>query len=378
MKRNLLIFFVLCMAAVMFFAGMISCESTYAQTVIGSTGDNTLLEAMNPHEPGRVSIKVDKTLKRKSSQKVDKTLKLKSSQQKVMLKKGDAEFSSTGVQKATGNRVRKVPSKPAHTKITPYVKSNLITVKFVEGSEIRLRKGGMTSMTKADMSMLDSFNANFPKGKWKRLFRQSEDELKKAKKHGEERTGWQLADLNLYFRFELPEEACDNSGGVKDAEAIIDVLNAMDIVEIAYPEPIPEDPGPVGDIPPAMPDYTGQQGYLGPAPAGLDAEYSWQFDGGAGYGSSFIDIERGWDVCHEDLNVDSSDVLAGFNMEKDHGTAVLGEVIGSNNGYGVTGIAHQANAQMVSYKNHGDHPDISAAIYTAAAANLSPGDIILI
>lgn len=310
-------------------------------------------------EPGRGSVRVDPTIKRKVRDHA------------VLPGVDGAELSATGAPEGSGNRVRKVPPKPVHTVINSNVNPNLIVVKFVEGSGIRLRDGRLTTLSAADLSALDSFNQALSQGNWKRLFERSEHELTQDKQRGEARTGWQLADLNLYFRFELPEDT-------DDPAAVIDALNALDIVEIAYPEPMPEEAGPVGDIPPTTPDFSGQQDYLDPAPGGIDAAYAWQFDGGAGAGTDFIDVELGWDVCHEDLDVYASDVLAGTNSFSDHGTAVLGEIIGYDNDYGVTGIAHQANARMVSVNGDpGTWPDVANSLNTAAGA-LSAGDVILI
>lgn len=57
--------------------------------------------------------------------------------------------------------------------------------------------------------------------------------------------------------------------------------------------------------PPAI-DVTGdilvpRQGYLGPAPAGIDARFAWTVAGGDGAGASLIDVEQGWNWNHADL-----------------------------------------------------------------------------
>ena len=44
-----------------------------------------------------------------------------------------------------------------------------------------------------------------------------------------------------------------------------------------------------------------EQGYLGPSDAGINAQYAWGFPGGDGAGTTIIDIERGWQLDHEDL-----------------------------------------------------------------------------
>ncbi len=60
-------------------------------------------------------------------------------------------------------------------------------------------------------------------------------------------------------------------------------------------------------------------------------------------------------------------------MWRNHGTAVLGEIIGHKNGYGITGIANEAKARMVSIFGN-----TTANAINIAASNLSRGDIILI
>ena len=37
------------------------------------------------------------------------------------------------------------------------------------------------------------------------------------------------------------------------------------------------------------------------APRGIDARYAWGFSGGDGAGASFVDMEQGWNLSHEDL-----------------------------------------------------------------------------
>jgi len=363
MKRRLLL---IILVAVVAFALVSSPMAQWARAQDETMTPGSALpeESFSTPEPGRASVRVDATLEHQAEG------------QRFLPGVAERELSSSGAPEMSSNQVRWVPQKPAHTEITPYVIPNLIVVKFVEGSGVRLRQGRLTSFEAADLSGLDEVAAIAPQGKWHRLFTRPEVDLARDKERGEARTGWQLADLNLYFRFELPPDT-------PDPAAVIDSLNALDIVEIAYPEPIPqeaqvlEDPGPVGDIPPTTPNFTNQQGYLNAAPQGLDARYSWQFDGGAGLGIDIIDVEQGWDVCHEDLDVLAGDVLAGTNSGSDHGTAVLGEMIGFNNNYGVTGIAHQANVRMVSYIGIDSYPDVHNALNTAAA-NLNAGDIYLI
>jgi hypothetical protein len=43
------------------------------------------------------------------------------------------------------------------------------------------------------------------------------------------------------------------------------------------------------------------QGYLNPAPQGIDAPFGWQWSGGKGANVNIVDIEQGWNFEHEDL-----------------------------------------------------------------------------
>ena len=94
-----------------------------------------------------------------------------------------------------------------------------------------------------------------------------------------------------------------------------------------------------------------------------------QFDGGADLGIDFIDIELRWEMCAMKTWTSMPAMSwPGTNTFSDHGTAVLGEIIGYDNEYGVTGISHDANARMVSV--NGDPatwPDVANSINTAAA-----------
>ena len=61
----------------------------------------------------------------------------------------------------------------------------------------------------------------------------------------------------------------------------------------------------------------------------------------------------------------------------DHGTAVLGELVGDDNGFGVTGIVPRATPELVNVVSTERGLAISDAISLAQGA-MQPGDIILI
>lgn len=119
------------------------------------------------------------------------------------------------------------------------VYKDIVIVKLVEDSKIRLRGNTFVSLNpdlspdlNTSLSSLNDLILRPEVKKVKRLFTRPESELDEEKKRGEKLSRKQLADLNLYYVILL------TSG--TDPEPILTMLNALDIVEIAYLEPIPE------------------------------------------------------------------------------------------------------------------------------------------
>jgi subtilisin family serine protease len=127
------------------------------------------------------------------------------------------------------------------------------------------------------------------------------------------------------------------------------------------------------------------QGYLEPAPAGLDVRYAWTLAGGRGENVRVIDIEVSWNLLHNDLVsatsnpfiiVEGIDPLPQFN--KDHGAAVLGEIIAAADGKGITGIAHQSQIGLLNPLTAINTLPRVADTIDLAIRRSQPGDIILI
>jgi len=125
------------------------------------------------------------------------------------------------------------------------------------------------------------------------------------------------------------------------------------------------------------PSFESYQGYLGPAPHGIDAPAAWR-RGQRGAGVWFADIEGGWNDAHEDLPGDRIKHVGGTKFKdpawRAHGTAVLGEVVGRDNGKGVVGIA--PDVERVFTSSIGG-TTVANAI-DVAAKNLRAGDVLLI
>ena len=81
------------------------------------------------------------------------------------------------------------------------------------------------------------------------------------------------------------------------------------------------------------------QGYLDPAPLGMDVRYAWTLAGGRGENVRIVDIEYNWNLEHNDLLTATSDLFVyvkGVNPlsdriadegNKNHGTAVIGMLV---------------------------------------------------
>jgi hypothetical protein len=187
-----------------------------------------------------------------------------------------------------------------------------------------------------------------------RLFSTPEGQLTQLQTAAERTAGVELAYLTNYYVLDLAPSA-----SAENAARLVNELNRLDSVEIAYIAPVPEN----AQSSEPTPDYAPKQGYLMPAPKGIDAQYAWQHTGGRGEGMRFADIEYGWLLAHEDLP--KTLFLNGKNSSntdfKDHGTAVLGEIVAVDNGRGVTGIANRARFAVVSQQRTDDHRSVADA-----------------
>ncbi len=250
----------------------------------------------------------------------------------------------------------------------------IVEIKFRNGTDVRLQDGrfvGRDAAAEQVDALVQSLGATA-----RRTFAQSEEWLRAWRRSGETHRGIELHDLNLFFCIDLPH------GGAPD---VCDVLNTLESVEIAYPASLPFDP----TIPPALllclpamttPDFTSQQGYAGPAPTGVDAAHANTFSGGRGIGVTIVDCETGWTDDHEDLAHKAQGSFIGYTPAPypwHHGTAVIGEMIGGDNGFGVIGLCPDADVRLSTHSPVGGTTNIPGSIMNAAAA-AQPGDVIVV
>ncbi|RKY18775.1 MAG: hypothetical protein DRQ55_12425 [Planctomycetota bacterium] len=281
-----------------------------------------------------------------------------------------AELSRYG-----GDTTRPAPlrAKPALTQVTSEHLPGVIELKFAHDSGVRLADG----LFVRGGALLHDVNAALASrgATPRRMFAQSEAWLDAWRQSGEQRSGIALHDLNLFC-------FVDVAAG-QPVGALCDELNALPLVSLAWPAPRGGDPllsvGGGGDAG-ATPDFTGSQSYREAAPLGVDADYGNSFSGGRGEGITVADCETGWTDDHEDVAASLAGQHVGFTPAPypwDHGTAVMGELFGGDNGFGVRGICHAADGLMSTHSPVGGPQNIPGAVANGAAA-VGPGDALVI
>ncbi|SDL23264.1 S8 family serine peptidase [Nonomuraea jiangxiensis] len=198
------------------------------------------------------------------------------------------------------------------------------------------------------------------------------------------RAGSAVPDLGSWYTVVLPADA--------DAAKVVEELKALPEVAFAYPSPDPVPPPASQDVESAAaatPDFTGMQGYLRPAPQGINADFSRRDPRARGTGIRIVDLEYDWNMAHEDLQLNSSSDLGGTVFPRytgfadEHGTAVFGELVARDNGYGVTGSVPAATmygispSQAVSGGGTRWNPGAALA-YLAGRGVLRRGDVVLL
>lgn len=130
------------------------------------------------------------------------------------------------------------------------------------------------------------------------------------------------------------------------------------------------------------PDFSDLQLYkygdLGGDTIGIYAEYAWEL-GIKGEGVKVADVELAWTFGHEDLagsNFIEGLAVADYTFQE-HGTAVAGVIFAKDNGFGVTGMAHEAES-FTCYSTTGEGPGQGrTAAIGLAIEGLDAGDVLL-
>ncbi|SMD41400.1 S8 family peptidase [Bacillus sp. JKS001846] len=173
----------------------------------------------------------------------------------------------------------------------------------------------------------------------------------------------------------------ENQGDI-DVQALLAKFEKSSLIETAYlqeEETPPEERLPNLSVNPYDEPRLTRQGYLEPAPLGINAPYAWGINGGDGKGITFVDMEYGWLLSHEDLVNQKIELMSGQNKSEhhDHGTSVLGIVSAEDNNIGGIGIAPKAKVKVVSQiRDNGNYNTADAIL--SAVNNMQAGDILLL
>jgi serine protease len=257
-----------------------------------------------------------------------------------------------------------------------------IVVKFAEDAKLQLRQGGLQGPEAGEFQA--RLASMLPGYLLERRFSQSWGEIEAQRLIAIDRSVQNLPDLNTYATL---------SGASGDRKSLLQLLRRLKAdpaVETAFLEPVavpaalgfdaftgavPEMAGGTFGDRTDTPDFISEQGYLNAPPEGVNA---WAVEDSAGADGAtvqVVDVEGAWLWSHEDLPTPV--VELGGQIDnlgwRNHGTAVIGEVRGGDNGYGVRGIAPATEVGGSSIAEQWT----SQAIYNAALA-LNPGDIIII
>lgn len=165
----------------------------------------------------------------------------------------------------------------------------------------------------------------------------------------------------------------------KDAPKLAKELNRKGPVWKAFVAPRPVPAAVLTGSQVGSRNFEPSQGYICSAPDGIGAAEIWNLGGAKGTGVTICDIEGNWNRKHEDLPT-GIPLIGGTVIDdlgwRNHGTAVLGEMVSIPNSKGTVGISHGAKAVV--------HPAVingvfnTAGAITNAASQLKAGDVILI
>ncbi|RKG93049.1 hypothetical protein D7V97_40340 [Corallococcus sp. CA053C] len=308
---------------------------------------------------------------------------------------------------------------------------NRIEVKFREGSGVRARGGELAleaakTVGPSSLAEVDRVRATL------RTVRRSvamkmhpftEEAAEQLKARGERDSGELLPDPNLWFYVYL------DAGSDQEVVDVVNALNALDVVEVAYPSPLPVPsadmnranaeafqaywreharmdlpalervrawergegaqalvaealPTPKAEAAPAAPggtntlavSYVAEQDYGEAAPIGIDTDWlRTQYWNAYGNSWGFTDAEYSWNYTHQDLTQLTGAVLvngqphasAAVLGNRNHGTAVLGVLASNANAFGTTGLVHAASVRL-STEWPSTGYDRASAIYSAS------------
>jgi len=187
-----------------------------------------------------------------------------------------------------------------------------------------------------------------------------------------------LQSLTSYWRL-------DCRGLTTPIEELLKEIQVHSEVDHAYLERVALDPTVID----TDDTYAIDQDYLDPSPIGIGARWAWTQPNGEGARVGFVDLEEDWNLDHEDLIAKSPRLSYGDNryvvdgFSGDHGTAVLGTVIGTDNTVGIVGTAPGVTSVRVVSRFEAPRDTAESNVNVASAiahavSIMSAGDVLLL
>ena len=250
----------------------------------------------------------------------------------------------------TSSRRERVVTRPQlpWTWVDEVFRADRVILKFDEGTRVRLVNGGLQSLDGREHDLAAVVDILGDTTQVNRLFTRPVDDLRVERERLQQNVPPDsplLADLNNYYRL--------TTSGVEETTRLVNELNPLPLVEVAYAEPIPvlfAD-----DIPPATPKYEEScQTYLGLAPAGYEYLAIRSVVGARFPDNQMAQLEFDWYTDHEDLSflnmtrLGLPPVYTATAVLRRHGTATVGIMAAENNHYGVTGMGSATRNFFVS------------------------------
>lgn len=265
------------------------------------------------------------------------------------------------------------PRKPLDKGVAPGFpgEGHRLIVKFRDEVRARAVGGRIVSELGVDMGLVTA-GALGEGVRFEPLIRLPAARLAGLERRGAAVSGRAQPDLAGMMIVEAPEAELDR---------VARALHASPLTEWVYFQELTPPP-PCEDILPFTPQYfPTRQGYHGAEP-GMDMPAAWA-RGGRGQGVVIADCEYGYTPDHEDLCGIESEPgqtihpnVYSFGWDQ-HGTAVFGEMIGLDNGYGVTGLAPDAQGKFFPEWTVEEGGRRVTAIANAIAS-VDEGDVVLL
>ncbi len=264
--------------------------------------------------------------------------------------------------------------------------TSTVVVKFRDGVDVGVDGDRMALKSAVGALAVEAIDRAAIPGGLRPTFNRPAEEIRAETARLEAESGDDLADLSLFFdvRTESPAQAA----------RLARELETRDEIETVFVRraPIPMSVAPVepaADLTaaPATPDFSATQFYLNSAPGGFGIRPVQNQMGGRGQGVRVIDIEYSWNLDHEDLPFDETRRPFLYEPSNDpfndnnHGTAVLGMLLGTENGFGVDGMCPDIEVGLISPIQGTNDYRLAESIDRAAEVltrNGARGDIIQI